>query len=100
MNLSKVPLTDKLGLHQCIGDMSRDEVVKLALALRNLEDKYKEVVENLKKQRANSKGVSNNLNHLRRIMSEKGSDKEGNWMKIIWDLEVENLELKNRLKIP
>lgn len=49
VNLSKVPLTQKMGLHQCIGDMLRDEVVKLALALRKLEYKYKEVVENLKK---------------------------------------------------
>ena len=79
-----------MGLHQCIEDMLRDEAVKLALTLRNLEDKYKEVVDNLKKERTNSRGVSNNLHHLRRIMSEKGSDKEGIWMKIIWDLEVEN----------
>ena len=49
VNLSKVPLTDKLGLHQCIRDMLRDEVVKCALALRKLEDKYKEVVDNMKK---------------------------------------------------
>ena len=100
MNFSKVPLTDKLGLHQCIGDMLRDEVVKLTLALRKLEDKYKEVVDNLKKERTNSRGVSNNLHHLRRIMSEKGSDKEGIQMKIIQDLEVKNSELKRRLKIP
>ena len=100
VNLSQVPLTDKLGLHQCIGDMLRDEVMKLALDLRKLEDKYKEVVDNLKKERKNSRGVSNNLHHLRKIMSEKGSDKEGIRTKIIRDLEVENSELKKRLKIP
>ena len=48
-NLSKVPLIGKMGLHQCIEDMLRDEVVKLVLTLRKLEDKYKEVLENQKK---------------------------------------------------
>ena len=51
LNLANVPITDKLGLHQCVGDMLRDEVVKLALSLRKLEDKYNFVLENQKRER-------------------------------------------------
>ena len=76
MNLAEVPLTDKLGLHQCIGDMLRDDVMKFVLSLRKMEDKYKEVLENQKKERASARGIKNNLHNLRRIMREKGSDKD------------------------
>ena len=71
VNLAKVPLTDKLDLHQCIGDMLRDELVNLALALRKLEEKYKDVLENRTKERASARDINNNLHNLRRIMSEK-----------------------------
>ena len=37
LNLANIPITDKLGLHQCVRDMLRYEVVKLALSLRNLK---------------------------------------------------------------
>ena len=46
MNLANIPIIDKLGLHQCIEDMLRDEVINLALSMRKLEDKYNAVLEN------------------------------------------------------
>ena len=76
LNLANIPITDKLGLHQCIGDMLRDEVVKLALSLRQLEDKYNSVLENQKRERASAKGIHNYLETLRKAVKDKGGDKD------------------------
>ena len=64
IDMAKVPAPENCNLFQVVGDMLKDEVMQVTIALRKLEKKHEQVRETLKNEHANSCALSNQVRGL------------------------------------
>ena len=72
IHMAKVPALDKCNLFQVVGDMLKDEVMRLTITLKKLETKHAQVRVTLKNEQANSHALLNQVRGLHE--SIKGND--------------------------
>ena len=65
IDMTKVPATDMCNLFQVIGDMLKDEVMRVTIALRKLEKKHEQVRITLKNEQASTCAQENQIRGLR-----------------------------------
>ena len=71
IDMAKVPAPDKCNLFQVVGDMLKDEVMWVTIALRKLEKTHEQVRATLKNEQANTRALENQIRGLRESIKGK-----------------------------
>ena len=72
IDMAKVLALNKCNLFQVVGDMLKDEVMRLTITLKKLETKHAQVRATLKNEQENSLALSNKIRSL--LESIKGKE--------------------------
>ena len=80
--------------------MLKDEVVKLSLTLGKLQTKHNQVLDNLIREKINSRALSNDLHSLQEVVKGKEKGKADPQGHLIAELQRYITALKHKVNIP
>ena len=100
IDMAKVPAPEKCNMFQVVGDMLKDEVMRVTIALRKLEKKHEQVRATLKKEQANSRALSNQVCGLTELIKGKETGDSNPQRYVIEQLQKEVVSLKCKVSIP